>query len=130
MHCEHLANIKDTKSLSDILSVGKTLEMYLVYKHSAASKVKAKQGLTNKVVQKSENRSHFRLKLCQILNDLPNSFTVWKRKKQSNASHISPHLKYVAALLCEITDTFKYDYSLEENENKMYWFCMYRIQFI
>jgi len=32
--------------------------------------------------------------------------------------YISPHLKYVAALPCEITDTFRYDTNLEENKKQ------------
>jgi len=34
--------------------------------------------------------------------------------------YISPRLKYVAALPCEITDMFKYYANLKENENKLH----------
>jgi len=56
------------------------------------------------------------------LNRFAKFFHSVKEKKMSNASHViySPHLKYVAALPCEITYTLKYDANLEGNENKMH----------
>jgi len=74
------------------------------------------------------------------LTDLSNSFTIWKGKNFQNnhtskykkikrLKHISPHLKYVATLPCEDSDTFNYVANLEENENRMHWFCMYRIAY-
>jgi len=72
-----------------------------------------------RVVQKREPVSFLLLTLSNI-NRLA-KFTAWKRKKfpMRVTWYISPHLKCVATLPCEITGTFKYDANLEENENKV-----------
>jgi len=38
--------------------------------------------------------------------------------------HVPPHLKYGAAIPCEITDTFKYDVNLEKMKKCIAFTCI------
>jgi len=62
-------------------------DVYAQFYHYSAADYSDCETLRVQSGPKSENRSRFHLWLCQILTDLPNSFTVYTTKKFSTSSH-------------------------------------------